>query len=77
MLTMDYSFLDPVRYYLEREGIASRGIRYTEKVQQSIAVRAEDSARVRAGLCELSGGKILVKSVEKGFYGFDIDREGV
>lgn len=77
MLTMDYSFLDPVRYYLEREGIASRGIQYSEKVQQSIAVRAEDCARVRAGLCELSGGKIQVKSVEKGFYGFDIDREGV
>ncbi len=77
LLTMEYPFLDSVRHYLEREGIASRGIEYTEKVQQSIVVPAEGVMRVRTDLCELSGGKIRVNSTEKGFYGFDIGMEGV
>ncbi len=75
-LVMEYSFLDAVRYYLEREGIPSRDIQYTDKVRQSIVVPAKSAEGIRCGLRELSGNKIQVNSVEKGFYGFDIDTAG-
>lgn len=70
-LVMDYSFLDPVRYFLGREGIQSESIDYADRVTQRIVVPAEKVPAVRTGMQELSSGKIMVKSMQKGFYGFD------
>ncbi len=70
-LSMDYSFLDPVRYFLEREDIRSEGIDYADRVTQRIVVPEEKIPLVRTGMQELSCGKIAVKSLQKGFYGFD------
>ncbi len=75
-LSMEYSFLDSVRFLLEKEGIADQGIEYTDHVQEKILVRAEQVEEVQKRLAELSGGKIRIKSVEKGFYGFDIGGDG-
>ncbi len=71
-LGMDYSFLSPVRYYLEKEGIKNCGTEYMDRVLQRIVVPAGSVEKVRDGLRELSKDKIQVNSVEKGFYGFDI-----
>lgn len=70
-LVMDYAFLDPVRYFLDREGLQSEGIDYADRVTQRIVVPEEKVLLVRNGMQELSSGKIAVKSLQKGFYGFD------
>ena len=75
-LTMEYSMLDPVRYFVTKNGITERGIEYTDRVQEKILVRAEETEFVQRQLGELSGGKIQIKSIEKGFYGFDIESAG-
>lgn len=69
-LAMDYSFLDPVRYYLEQQNIQSRGIEYTERVTQKVVVPALQVPELEKKMRELSGGKIVVHSLEKGYYGF-------
>lgn len=70
-ISMEYSFLDPVRYFLDREGIQSEGIDYAEKVTQRVIVPSEKVAALESGIRELSGGKIGVKSLQKGYFGFD------
>lgn len=69
-LSMDYSYLDPVRYYLEQESIRSKGIEYTERVTQKVVVPAAQVPELEQKMRELSGGKIVVHSLEKGYYGF-------
>lgn len=69
-LSMEYSYLDPVRYYLEQENIQSKGIEYTEKVTQKVVVPAAKVSELEQKMRELSGGKIVVHSLEKGYYGF-------
>ncbi len=75
-LVMEYSLLDSVRYSLEKEKIRTEDIQYTDKVLQRIVVPAEKVEYIRQKMCELSGGKITVNCVEKGFYGFDIEQAG-
>ena len=70
-ISMEYSFLDPVRYFLDREEIQSEGIDYAEKVTQRVIVPSEKVAALESGIRELSGGKIGVKSLQKGYFGFD------
>lgn len=70
-LCMEYGMLDPVRYLLEKECIRTRDIQYTDKVQQQIVVPLTKAELVRQRMQELSGGKIAVNSIEKGFFGFD------
>ncbi len=76
-LCMEYSMLDSVRYLLERESIRTRDIQYTDKVRQQVVVPLPKAALVRRSVQELSGGKIAVNLVEKGFFGFDIETEQV
>lgn len=69
-LCMEYGMLDPVRYLLEKESIQTRDIQYTDKVRQQIVVPAPKTGLLQQKVQELSGGKIAVNLVEKGYFGF-------
>lgn len=70
-LQMEYSLLNPVQHYLEKEAIQTVGMDYTDRVACRIVVPAPDVERVRAYLQTLSGGTMGVRTVESGFYGFE------
>ena len=70
-LQMEYSLLNPVRHYLEKEAIQTLGMEYTDHVVCRIAVPQPRVKSVRAFLQTLSGGTMGVRTVESGFYGFE------
>ena len=70
-LQMEYSLLNPVQHYLEKEAIQILGMEYTDHVVCRIAVPQPRVRSVRAFLQTLSGGTMEVRTVESGFYGFE------
>ena len=69
-LVMDYSFLSAVQYYLEKTSIQTAGIDYADRVVCRVIVPSQQCSAVRDKMQVISGGKIAVRTLEKGFYGF-------
>lgn len=69
-LHIDYSLLNTVQHYLNREGIRTLEAEYADSVVCRIAVPAPMTENVRARMQALSGGRMPVETLERGYYGF-------
>ena len=69
-IQMDYGMLSRVRYWLEKEGIQTVGIEYTDVVVCRVIVPSAGCSAVREKMQALGAGSIAVRTLERGFYGF-------
>lgn len=69
-LSMEYGLLDSVTHYLRQAEIAIRDTQYTDRVVLTITVKEPEVEAVRQKLQGMSAGRIRIRNVEKGFYGF-------
>lgn len=71
-LTMGYPLYDKVTYLLSKEGIAIRDTQYTDQVALTALVRSTDKARIGDLLQALGNGQIVVKTLQKDYFSFDL-----
>lgn len=71
-LTMGYPLYDKVTYLLGTERIEIRDTQYTDKVVLQAVVRSTEIERLQSLLQALGNGQIAVKSLQKGYFSFDL-----
>lgn len=69
-ITMDYSFLDKVNWYLKQKPILVIDTQYTDRVSIRVQIRKEDVPDLDAFLQNTGRNSIQVKTEEEGYYGF-------
>ncbi len=67
-VTIDYSFLDRVLYYLRQAGIAPDDQIYSDRVGIVLTTRADVTAGVRERIVSLTGGSALFEEAGQDFY---------
>ena len=74
-VTIDYSFLDRVMYYLRQAGIAPDDTLYSDRVGIVLTVRADLAQGVRERITTLTGGGALFEEVGRDFYPVSVPEE--
>lgn len=64
----EYSFLDRVLYYLGQLEIKPYNQIYTDRVSLTITVEEDRADTVLRGLTALSAGKVILETLDEGFY---------
>lgn len=67
-LTVDYSKVNTVQYYLSQSGITIKDARYAENVAFDICVKETDAESVIKALTQKCDGKIQITEGEKGYF---------
>lgn len=71
-LTLDYSLLSGLEYYLRKENIKTKTSDYNEKVALNILVLKDKLESVKKDITELSAGKILTEDIGEESVAVDI-----
>lgn len=64
-LTLDYSLLSSVEYYLRKENIKVKTSDYNEKVNMNILVLTDKIEKVKNDIKEITAGKVITKDIGK------------
>ncbi len=69
-ITMDYSLLDRVNWYLKKQEIKTLTTAYAEKAREEILVREDQLPALTSFLSQTGSGSIQADIIKKGFFGF-------
>ena len=69
-ITMDYSLLDRVNWYLKKQEIKTLTNAYTEKAREEILVREDQLPALTSFLSQTGSGSIQADIIKEGFFGF-------
>ncbi|MDD6690247.1 MAG: YigZ family protein [Lachnospiraceae bacterium] len=69
-ITMDYSLLDRVNWYLKKQEIKTLTTAYTEKAREEILVREDQLPALTSFLSQTGSGSIQADIIKEGFFGF-------
>ncbi|MCR5402596.1 MAG: YigZ family protein [Butyrivibrio sp.] len=67
-VTVDYSKVNNVQYFLAQSQISIKDSRYTDTVSFDICVKESSLEQVKSGLIQKCEGKISIEEGEKGYY---------
>lgn len=74
-VTIDYSFLDRVMYFLRQAGITPDDTLYSDRVGIVLTVRTDLTAGVRERITSLTGGGALFEAAGQDFYPVSVSEE--
>ena len=69
-ITMDYSLLDRVNWYLKKQEIQTLTTAYAEKAREEILVREDQLPALTSFLSQTGSGSIQADIIKEGFFGF-------
>jgi putative IMPACT (imprinted ancient) family translation regulator len=74
-VTIDYSFLDKVMYFLRQAGITPDDTLYSDRVGIVLTTRTDLTAGVRERITSLTGGGALFEEAGQDFYPVSVSEE--